>query len=456
MVQRICANEEFSSIRLGDRRLDARFLKVMEKLLDTPTASINSSMGSWCEAKAAYRLFANKELTTEKILNAHRREALKRIANEKEVLVVQDTTMLVYTSHTKTQGLGVIAMGGRGKFSKGVFVHTAYILNEKGVPQGILDQLIWGRTETQEEKLLIKKESDKWIRNLRYGKEIKKINTEGKIVYVCDREADIWDLMSEIQKQKSEFVIRSKTPKSIVRYAKNSKLVGEYKLEIEVSKKNGETKYHQERKKQEIIFEIKIGKMDLSKSNYNHNEQRSKELEIYLVTAQEKTPPTDREELKWILKTNRPIKSLEEASRIIEIYKNRWKIESFHKILKSGCQVERTRLAEADRIKKYLTAMMVVAWRLHFVTMINKLEIDEDCTMVLSEGEWKALYCKIHRTKITPQKPPTLKQAIRWIAQLGGFLARKGDGDPGIVTIWRGWNKLTELSEFYEIFSSTS
>ncbi len=135
-------------------------------------------------------------------------------------------------------------------------------------------------------------------------------------------------------------------------------------------------------------------------------------------------------------------------------YKLRWHIESFHKVLKSGCNIELCRLQTADRLERYVTVLSIVAWRLYWMTHVNRVSPEKSCAEVLAEHEWKALCCKVKKTKLPPTEPPTIREAIRWIAGLGGFLGRKGDGEPGITTFWRGWQRLIDLSDSWLIFNS--
>ena len=105
---------------------------------------------------------------------------------------------------------------------------------------------------------------------------------------------------------------------------------------------------------------------------------------------------------------------------------------------------------------RYLTVMSVIAWRLFFVTLMSRINPNLPCTALLAEEKWKVLYAKTYPTRSYPIIPPSMKEAIRWIAQLGGFLARKGDGDPGPITLWRGWKRLTDLSEGWTLSRTCS
>ena len=156
-----------------------------------------------------------------------------------------------------------------------------------------------------------------------------------------------------------------------------------------------------------------------------------------------------------MLLTNLVVENFKEAMEKVDWYKLRWTIEVFHKILKSGCQVEACRLQTGDRLKRYITICSIIAWRLHWMTFINRTDPQKPCTVLLENHEWKALYGKINKTSAVPNDPPTVRVAVRWIAMLGGFLARKNDGEPGIITIWRGWQRLSDIADDFILFSPT-
>mgnify|MGYP000663421756 CR=1 FL=1 len=155
--------------------------------------------------------------------------------------------------------------------------------------------------------------------------------------------------------------------------------------------------------------------------------------------------------LDWLLLTNHPIENIEQARECCRWYTLRWKIEEYHKILKSGCNVENCRLETIERLGRYIALKSVIAFRLLWMTLVNREIPEESCTIFLKESEWQALHCRHHKTNIIPSKPPSINEAIRMIASLGGFLCRKGDGELGNIVIWRGWQKLQEMSEIWGI-----
>ena len=123
----------------------------------------------------------------------------------------------------------------------------------------------------------------------------------------------------------------------------------------------------------------------------------------------------------------------------------------YFKVLKSGFKVEDCRLATADRLMRYLAVMSVVAWRLFMITLIARTQPDTPCTEFLSDPEWKILFRTVNKGESLPEKTPAIGVVVIWIARLGGFLARKSDGMPGTLTLWRGWKRVTDLTEGWNL-----
>lgn len=121
----------------------------------------------------------------------------------------------------------------------------------------------------------------------------------------------------------------------------------------------------------------------------------------------------------------------------------------FHKILKSGFSIEACRLSTAERLIRYITLMSIIAWRIFYITLIARVDPELPCTAIVEDEEWKVLYVKINKTKNFPKAVPSIKTFITWIAQLGGFMARKNDGEPGPMVVWRGWRRLADLCDMW-------
>jgi hypothetical protein len=169
-------------------------------------------------------------------------------------------------------------------------------------------------------------------------------------------------------------------------------------------------------------------------------------LSLNVIAATETHPPPGVEAISWVLLTNLPVNDFEGATEKVEWYGMRWGIETWHKVLKSGCTVEDCRLEKADRLKRHLALFSIIAVRLMYVTYLARVQPDVPATGVFSNEEVEALHIRVHKTQ-PPPKPPTLREAVRMMGRLGGHLGRKCDGEPGVTVLWRGWMSLYETVE---------
>jgi hypothetical protein len=501
--------EEFESLHLGDRRLNERFIQTAAMLAQQPLASINQACPSWEDTKAAYRLFANERCTTEEITRAHAESTLRRIKGHSRVLVIQDSTTFNFNNHSATEGLGPIGKRASPREqSQGLLMHTALAVlphssseERDGIPLGILSQKIWARAQEKKTRKptgvpIEEKESYKWIEAMQ--ETIAKTTPGTEYVTLCDREADIFEFMYFAQARNAKFLIRNNSDRRLAPEQRwDPKIDGRCGvkpgntlrnhlrkqpcaavLPIHVPRKAG---LHPERV---ATVEVRFAEVHLHPPTWPAEltaiVDRMGPIRVHALWIKEMNPPEEItnpdpqtleaqrkksprrrkiergenpvEALEWLLLTNVWVTGLPDALERVRWYEQRWQIESFHKVLKSGCAVERCRLQYADRLEKYLTLSSVIAWRLHWMSLISRREPETAADLLLSESEWKALYCKIHKTSSPPSNPPTIYEAIRWIAQLGGFLARKSDGEPGTTTLWRGWQRLHDITEDWLIF----
>jgi Transposase DNA-binding/Transposase DDE domain len=439
------SENEFKSISLKDKRLEARVKKVAEASMNMPEMPINQANQDWAATKAAYRLFANNRLTTEDIFKPHRERTLERIEQQEVVLAIQDKTFIDYSSHKKTKGLGPIG-DSRWK-TLGLVLHSTFVVTPEKLPLGLLTEEIWARDGFSQiprgarRKVPIEnKESYCWIKALRKAAEIK--NT--KVITICDRESDIYEFFQEAQELETLFVVRAAWNRHLESneeyprlwdYIEGLKSFGKISVEVpEADKRRART----------ALIDIKFGKFTLGTPQRWRREGK-KALEpicleaVYLI---EQTPPEGEKPLEWMLLTNIAVTTLEEALEIVEYYKCRWSIETFHKILKSGCTVEKCRLQTAERLKKYITLMSVVAWRIFWMTHLKRTAPQAPATVILTTKEIEILTALQRKNITLPVEQLSVAQAVTAIAKLGGFLARKNDGKPGSTVIWRGWTVL--------------
>ena len=175
---------------------------------------------------------------------------------------------------------------------------------------------------------------------------------------------------------------------------------------------------------------------------------------LWAVQVREIDPPMDVKPIEWLLLTTVEVRTAADAIERVTWYVCRWGIEVWHRILKSGCRIEARQLATGERLQRCLTLYSVIAWRVFYAIMLARAVPEMPCNVLLDIEEWQALYCAIHHCPTPPEEPPSLDQAVRWIAQLGGFVGRRRRDQPGAETLWRGFQHLTDLTRMYRIMRS--
>jgi len=472
------AAEEFAEVNLGDKRLDARLIKLCDRFSDAPESPINQACVDWAETKAAYRFFQNDNVEIGQILAAHCRKTAQRASEHKTVLALQDTSYFVYTSHPKTKGLGKISLK-KGKnvkkvYSNGLMVHTCLAVTTSGLPLGLLDQKIFARklrtkktrkAKPHDQLPIEEKESYRWLEAL---ENTRAVVDDPEIVTVCDREADLYDFFKCGYQIGASVLVRANTNRTInrnSRYAEKGveKLwehmsrqaeAGSYTIEIPHRTK---TKHCKQREVRIATVTVRYTAFILNPPR-NHIKHRTEELpsiEMHAVHVLEPNPPDGAEPVEWMLLTNLPVTSYESAYEKVHWYCLRWRIEMYFKVMKSGFRVEECRLGHGDRLARYLTVMSIVAWRLFMITLIARTDPATPCTEFIADQEWKVLFLKANKNKPLPKEPPRIEEVVIWIAILGGYLARKSDGPPGTIVLWRGWKRLADLIEGWNLAAKT-
>ncbi len=173
------------------------------------------------------------------------------------------------------------------------------------------------------------------------------------------------------------------------------------------------------------------------------------------MPAIEAQPPTNEPVVHWLLYTTLPLNTVDDALTTIRYYTYRWLIERFHFVLKSGCQVEERQLQTEPRLERLLAVFSLVAWSLLCLTYQARLTPNAPASVALTASEWQALSAYMNHSP-QPTAEPTLHQVVRWIAQLGGFLGRRSDGEPGVTVLWRGWLRLQDITHTWQLFHPAS
>jgi len=446
-------HREFGGAKLGDRRLEARLLDLATAFFARPQANIPQACGSAAAAKAAYRFFDNDQVSMDALLEPHHQATIDRMRRESVVLVAQDSSSLCYTLHPGMQGIGPI--GNKVDGPQGIMVHSALAFRPDGLPLGILDIACWtrdpasfGKHRDCNAKPIEDKESSKWLRALIPIGQAAARCPNTRIVTLADREADIYEYMLDAQNRGLDAVLRAKQQNRRLAEA-----VQPLAMHMHLHPKAGEIELSVPRRGKQparvATLSLRFAAVTLLPPA---NKAALPPIPITVVLAREEAPPEGiKQPLEWMLLTTVPVAGLADAVERVQWYAARWGIEVFHRVLKSGCQIEERQLGTADRLEACLAIDAVVAWRIHHLTWLGRATPELPCTAVFDDDQWKAVL--VFRTRRPPPaQPPTLRQMIRTIAQLGGFLARKSDGEPGTETLWRGLQRMDDIAAAFRSF----
>ena len=446
------AEEEFGAVRLPDERLRKRLLTMARDWYARPQAQIPEACRSRAKTKAAYRFLDHPMTSLEILLEPHYQATRQRVAEQKLVLAVQDSTSLNYTAHPATDGLGPLATRVEGAL--GLWLHSTMAFSAEGTPLGLLDVQCWtrdagefGKHHQRKQRPIEEKESYKWLRSFHQVAAAQRLCPNTQLVSVGDREADIYELFDLALAEPGG-------PKLLVRAEYNRLLAdGQGPLWPSVARQPvAATEQLQLPRRgtqpaRVAQMEIRFAEVQLQPP---HLKSHLPSLQLWAVLAQEIEAPAGVQPLRWMLLTTCAVTSAARALEKIHWYRLRWGIEVYHRTLKSGCRIEQRQLGSADRIEACLAIDLVVAWRIYHLAKLGREVPDVPCTIFFEEFEWKALHTHLTQTPVPPEKPPTLRQALRMVATLGGFLGRKSDGDPGTTTLWRGLQYLDAIAAVWK------
>ena len=426
------AATEFESLDLGDPRRNRRAIRLMEKLSAKPTASIPGACGDWADTMGAYRFFSNEEVEWSAILAPHIQNSVTRMAAHDVVLCIQDTTELDFNGQMAS-GLGPLSYEAQ----RGMYAHPTYAVSTSREPLGVIDAWMWARElKDKDGHRAGIKESVRWIEGYERLAEMAELVPATRLVYLADREGDIMALLVRARDLATpvDWLLRSKH---------NRTLSGGDKLWSRVTEGEslGEIRFtlpqRQGSRAREVVQEVWAQTLSLPDGKRGL-------VQATCLVAREMQPPEGDKAVEWRLLTNLPVATLDQAAKMIDWYRSRWEIEMFFHVLKNGCLVEALQLGCIDRIERALVLYMVVAWRIARLMRLGRSCPDLDAQLMFEPDECKAAY--ILNQKKLPDKPPTLNEVVCLVARLGGFLARKGDGEPGVKTIWLGMQRILDFA----------
>lgn len=456
--------DEIQEPNLLDKRLEFRFRTLLDSLSQASTASIPAACNDRAEMVAAYRFFDNEKVQFGNVIAPHIRSTYRRIKRQKTVLLVQDTTELDLTRpHSEVAGVGPLHNGHRC----GALLHLLHAFTTDGTPLGTVAAEAWARPPRTEEptpkrgssqqRLLIKnrpfeeKETYRWLATSEHCAEVKSQVRKTQLIMLADREADITEVIDFCRLQ-SEFdwIIRSDASRILNKDSKADPSVA-----VRAALRQTKPLFHRELDIRErhswgsATVKHRPGKADrparsvsvtVFSDRVTLNDPRVGKHEgvtVNAVLVRETKPTSADEPVEWLLLTSLPIGSREQVEQVIEYYLQRWMIELFFKVLKSGCRIESRRFEHMDRFLPALALYLIVAWRSLYVCRVSRMHGERSCRQLYTEAEWKSVW-QVVKQQAPPKKPPTLLEMTKLMAQLGGYVNRKNAGPPGPQTVWLG------------------
>ncbi len=462
--------DELAGIELGDKRLNKRSQQVIEALSVDPQASINASFDKWADTLAAYRLFRNDAVTSEAILQPHRQATLSRIRDNPVVLVLQDTTELDFTKHPPKDA-GCLNKANRFGF----YDHTHLAVTPVGLPLGVLGMDLFDRSAESLGRCLERrslpieqKESFRWLQGYRLAQEVIQQCPQTQIVNVADSEADLYDIFVEALNDshvaatdatpKADFVIRSKEDRRTTKrvppsehtsrnavYRKTYTDVRESPLRLQKTITLSQTP---KRAARQATLEIRAKPVTLK---HPKNRRNLANVNCSVVHVEEVNGPAHEDHVEWWLITSLPVDSTEDVERVIEYYKARWTIEVYFRVLKTGCRVEEIQLETTARVKACLAFYHIIAWRVLYLTHLNRASPDLPCTAVFADYEWQPVW-RVTTKRDLPKQPPLLSEFTNLLASLGGYNNRSGEPPPGPKPIWIGIRRAADFTQAWLTF----
>jgi hypothetical protein len=444
---------EFEDVRHGKR-----LRQLLEQLSSKVGAAAPWACQDWANTKAAYRFFGNERISEANILAGHFSSTRDRFVAAKgfPILILHDTTEFS-SRHEDTASIGIvnkiptsIGKPGPPRFHTqcGILMHSSLVTTRDGLPLGLAAIKFWNRDKFHGANALKrrinptrvpieKKESIRWLENLRQSTEL--LGDPKRCVHIGDRESDIYELFCLAQQLGTHFLVRTCVDRlagegttTVAAEMKNSELRGLHSLQVRNRRGELSTAVL------EMRFRRMVVRPPISK------QEDYPELFLAVIHATERTRPKDREKIEWKLITDLPVLSCLDAIEKLEWYAQRWKIETFHKILKSGCRAEEAKLRTAERLVNLIAILTILSWRIFWITMLNRTRPDAAPADAFTDLDQYLLDELVpNKRSVTPS--PSLGHYIVKLARLGGYLARAHDPPPGNTVIWRGLSRLTDI-----------
>jgi len=478
------AQQTFGQAQLGDPRRTKRLVRLAGSMAREPEASLpRQHEGDWGQTKAAYRFLGNEAISAQQISEPVWQQTRAQARDRQIVLLVHDDTEIDLGYESATQGLGPVGNGSHCGF----LVHSVLAIDPQAQQQESILGIAFqesskrepaprqanGRKQTHAQRQKRERESQRWWQAI---EALGEAPAESCWVEVGDRYADMWNFFATSRQFKHEVLVRACHNRRLLSQADETVdylLDHARRLPVQGQREIAVPSEH-ERRARTARLRISWGPVQIEPTDGKGHVQRSQPpLEAWVVRVWEPEPPlkvgalrargqkrthgprgkkkgqdpsaqqqSERiEALEWVLISSLPVHSEQEAWRCVQWYGSRWTIEELHKVIKTGCRVEERHLGTLHGHQTLLAVVTPIAVRL-----LQLRQVQEQDPQAPAESWVGTLACQVVATQLQLSgEPMTIHTFLRGVAKLGGFLGRKSDGDPGWLTLWRGWQTLQLL-----------
>ncbi len=405
------AENEFGGASLGDARLNRRLVKVAAAKAEVPDRAFSGvAKGDWAAVKAYYRMIDQPEesaVSMPSILAPHRRRTVRRMKGQKTVLCVQDGSDLNYTNLDQCEGLGEMGTNQTGAKGRGLHLHSTFAVAPNGLPLGVLRAHCAapkGKSAEEDRPTFAipieEKKSFIWIEHHRDLVQLASEMPHTRLIDVCDREADFFEMFDE-QRQNPcvDLLVRAKYNRNIteepfklfaaVRQAPVASRVRVHIPRQSARPKRSKQQARPKRPGRMADMAVRSMRIQLCPAHYHADK---KPMDIWVIYALEENPPPKSKAVEWFLLTTAEIDSAEDAQQCLRWYCLRWRIEDWHRVLKSGCRIEGIAHETAERLRRAIAINLVIAWRIMLMTLLGRETPELPAEVLFSDIELRTLH----------------------------------------------------------------
>lgn len=449
------SREQFGGVELGDSRRTKRLVALGAGACAHPSGKIAGVFTRDADREGAYDFVENDEVDAKEIVEGIASVTARHCVGLPFAFVAVDGTSLTVTDHSGAKAMGSI--GSRAQGARGVKAIDALAIDPQGVPIGLLGLTWWSREKAvverghaRQARPLQDKETFHWVETIRLASRALE-EREVRGWFLIDREGDNRDLLLELEQTPHWWTVRSNRDRNIeLEGGDVSKLRAELGAEslsglyrLPVSGRGG-------RAPREAIMIVRVKTIVLRLRD--QKTQRITRLAVKAVWAHEHgTTPQGEEPLDWMLFTNRPIETLEDALMVVWGYSQRWRVEEFHRTWKAGeCDIESSQLGSPEALMRWATIVAPVAVRIERLKRLARTQPNAPASIELSPYEIRALHM-LRFDDDLPRPSPTLAEAVSWLAELGGFTGKYSGRQPGATVLGRALKRLRPAARILEM-----